>query len=125
MKIQHKKIIFNMLLLVFGLTAQSQNTISTAGGDTSGSGGNSSFSIGQIVYSTITSSNGSVAQGVQQPFEISTVLGVDVPSINLELVVYPNPTANFLTLSFSNVTLSASNFQLFDMNGKIIESKKS
>jgi hypothetical protein len=40
-----------------------------AGGEATGSGGSVSYSVGQVVYTTNTGINGSVAQGVQQPYE--------------------------------------------------------
>jgi hypothetical protein len=82
------------------------------------------YSVGQIVYTTNTGTKGSVAQGVQQPYEISVVLGVENNAIKLELNAYPNPTTNFLTLNVGETELSTLNFQLYDMSGKLIESRK-
>lgn len=114
-----------MFLLSLGLTtAQAQQATTATGGNASGSGGTVAYSVGQIVYTTNTGTNGSVAQGVQQPYEISIVLGIDNHSINLELTAYPNPTANFLTLNVGNAELSTLNFQLYDISGKLIESRK-
>jgi hypothetical protein len=44
-----------------------QETITTSGGNASGSGGSVSFTVGQVAYTTNTSSAGTVSQGVQQP----------------------------------------------------------
>lgn len=103
---KHKKVKLSVLLLGLGLTAQAQQATTDTGGNASGSGGSVAYSVGQIVYTTNTSTNGSVAQGVQQPYEISIVLGIDNHSINLELTAYPNPTAHFLTLNVGNAELS-------------------
>ena len=43
--------------------------------------------VGQVVYITSTGINGSVAQGVQQPYEISVITGVNETAINLEMNV--------------------------------------
>ena len=107
------------MLLGLGLTAQAQQAITTTGGNASGSGGTVAYSVGQIAYTTNTVATGSVAQGVQQPYEISIVLGID-----LEITVYPNPTTNFLTLDVGKTAISNLNFELLDINGKLIESKK-
>ena len=104
--------------------AQAQESANSSGGDATGSGGTVAYSIGQVVYTTNTGTNGSVAQGVQQPYEISIVLGIDNHTINLELTAYPNPTTNFLTLNVGNAELSTLNFQLYDILGKLIESRK-
>ena len=117
-----------IVLLTAGLLwaglAQAQESTNASGGDDTGSGGTVAYSVGQIVYTTNTGTTGSVAQGVQQPYEISVVLGIEDNSINLELTAYPNPTANFLTLNVGKAELSTLNFQLFDISGKLIESRK-
>ena len=111
-------------MLGLGLTAQAQQATTATGGDASGSGGAVAYSVGQIVYTTNTGTTGSVAQGVQQPYEISIVLGIEDNSINLGLSAYPNPTTNYLTLNVGNFELSTLNFQLYDISGKLIESRK-
>ena len=121
---KHKKIKLSILLLGLGLPAQAQQATTATGENASGSGGNVTYSVGQIVYTTNIGTTGSVAQGLQQPYEISIVLGIDNHSINLELTAYPNPTANYLTLNVGNAELSALSFQLYDISGKLIESRK-
>ena len=121
---KHKKVKLSVFLLGLGLTAQAQQATTATGGDASGSGGAVAYSVGQIVYTTNTGTTGSVAQGVQQPYEISIVLGIEDNSINLGLSAYPNPTTNFLTLNVGNAELSTLNFQLYDILGKLIESRK-
>jgi hypothetical protein len=117
------KLNISILLLGFGLTAQAQQATTATGGNASGSGGTVAYSVGQIVYTTNTGTTGSVAQGVQQPYEIYA-LGIDDNSINLALTAYPNPTTNFLQLSIEGDQLQDLSYQLFDLSGKLIESKK-
>lgn len=121
---KNKKVKVCVLLLGLGLTAQAQQASTATGGNASGSGGTVAYSVGQIVYTTSTGISGSVAQGVQQAYEISTTLGIDNHSINLELTAYPNPTTNFLTLYIVNNELSTLSFQLLDLTGKLIENRK-
>jgi len=103
---------------------KAQQATTATGGQASGTGGSSSYSIGQIAYSTHMGSNGSVTQGVQQPYEIFTVLGLDVSDIQIELQTYPNPTTDFLTIRVESQVLNELSYQLFDANGKLIENKK-
>ncbi len=110
------------LICTFGLSAQ--ETVPAAGGDATGAGGSSSYTVGQAFYTTNTGSNGSVAQGVQQPYEISVTTGVNETTISLELSVYPNPTANNLQLKVESEALENLNFQLIDLQGKVIENKR-
>ena len=115
-----------ILLLCIGLSGvHAQNSIPTTGGNASGSSGSVSYSVGQIVYATNANSNGSVAQGVQQPYEISVVTGIESAKyINLIFSVYPNPTTDFLTLKIENYKLENLSYWIYGVNGNLIETKK-
>jgi hypothetical protein len=122
--IQKSNLIALFLWVLGPLTAQAQEAVISAGGDASGNAGTVAYSIGQIVYATNIGTNGLVAQGVQQPYTISTVLGIEDNSIKLDFTAYPNPTINFLTLNVGNAELSTLSFQLYDLRGELIESRK-
>jgi len=115
-----------VLFLGLGLTGiQAQTSVNATGGNASGSGGTVSYSLGQVVYTTNTGTNGSVAQGVQQPYEISVVTGLEAAKdISLSVSAYPNPTTDFLNLKVENYDNTSLSYQLFDMNGKLLEAKK-
>lgn len=120
---KHKKLkLCALLLLVLGLTnLQAQEAIPTSGGDASGSGGSSSYSVGQLFYHTYTGSNESVAEGVQQPYEISIHIGIEnTGGIQLSCIVYPNPTQDYLNLKIVNYDLTNLSYQLYDISGKLI-----
>jgi hypothetical protein len=118
-----------ILLFGQGLTGlQAQEVIPAAGGNASGSAGTVSYSVGQVIYTTNTGTNGTVAQGVQQPFEISIVTGLEeAKGINLMVSAYPNPTTDFLNLKVdaSNaLNIQLLSYQLYDMSGNLLETKK-
>jgi hypothetical protein len=120
---KHKKTIISVVFLLLGLgELHAQESPTATGGEATGTGGTVSYSVGQVVYTSNTSTNGSVAQGVQQPFEISVISGVGETNFNLELSVYPNPTTNYLTLKVDKTTDLS--FQLYDLQGKLIKNKK-
>ena len=121
---KQKTLLFIPFVLIGFLNLVAQETIPATGGDASGSGGSTSYTVGQIVYTTNSGSNGSVAQGVQQPFEIQIVLGVEEETIQLELVVYPNPTTDFLNLKIQNFGDNQISYQLYDMLGKQLRQDK-
>jgi hypothetical protein len=127
---RHKKLKLSaVLLLGLGLTGlQAQEAITATDGNASGSGGSVSYSVGQIVYTTNTGTNGSVAQGVQQPYEISVVTGLkEAKGINLICSAYPNPTTDFINLKVdasTTLSIQSMSYQLFDINGKLLENKK-
>lgn len=119
-----KKLVLIILGFVF-LSVHAQEVFNGAGGDASSSEGTVAYSIGQIIYTTNTGTNGSLAQGVQQAFEISIVEGLlEVKGINITVSAYPNPTTDFLNLKVENYDNTNLSYQLFDMNGKLLESKK-
>jgi hypothetical protein len=105
--------------LLMGSLTQAQESINTTGGNATGSGGNVSYSIGQVAYTNNTGSNGSVAQGVQQPYEILTV-GLNENEPKISLSVFPNPVADNLILQVNEVEQSTLTFQLCDAQGKQI-----
>jgi len=115
-----------MLLLGLGLTGlQAQESVNATSGNASSSGGSVSYSVGQVVYTTNTGTNCSVAQGVQQPYEISIVTGIEeAEGINLTVSAYPNPTTDYLTLRIDEFDISNLSFQLYDMNGKLLQNEK-
>ena len=124
---KHKRLKLSALLLLgFGLTGlQAQTSVNATGGNASGIGGSASYSVGQLAYTTNTGTNGSVSEGVQQPFEISVVTGLEeAKGINLSVSAYPNPTTDYLTLEVKDFELSTLYFQLYDMNGKLLQSEK-
>ena len=124
---RHKRLKLSaVLLLGLGLTGlQAQTSVNATGGNASGSGGSASYSVGQVVYTTHTGTSGSVAEGVQQPYEISVVTAIEeAKGINLSVSAYPNPTTDYLTLEVKDFELSTLYFQLYDMNGKLLQSEK-
>jgi len=103
------------------LSLNAQETVTTAGGEATGGGGSSSYTVGQTFFTTISGSNGSVAQGVQQPYEISVVTGIDgTESIKLNIKAFPNPTTNFLVLSVEVDEFKEFTYQVFDISGKML-----
>ena len=124
---RHKKVKLSVILLLgLGLTGlQAQEAIPVSGGNASGSGGAVSYSVGQLVYTTNTGTSGSVAQGVQQPYEISEVTGIEeVKGITLQCSAYPNPATDYVKLKVENYETKNLTYWLYDINGKLLESKK-
>lgn len=115
-----------VFLFVLGLPGlQAQVSINTSGNNASGSGGTVSYSVGQISFKTNSGSNGSVAEGVQQPYEISIITNIGhANAITLTCNIFPNPTTDFLTLSIDNNNKEDLFFQISDETGKILKSDK-
>ena len=111
-------------LAAFSFTVSAQQSVTVSGNTATGAGGSANYSVGQVAYTTNYGTNGNLTQGVQQSYEIST-LGTDEHSeINLQFLAYPNPTTDVLTLSIGNFNSSDLIYSLFDINGRVIQSKK-
>lgn len=119
------KNLFLTLLLsinqILALTAQ--EAIMTTGGNAAGSGGSASYSIGQGLYTTEIGAVGSIAQGVQQAFEISTFTSVDETTAGMVISVFPNPASDYLILEVADFENKQLQYQLLDINGRILENQ--
>ena len=117
-----------MLLLFLGIATTSlyaQEAVPATGGEASGTGGTFSYTVGQVLYNTNSGTSNSEAQGVQQPYEISIVVGIEAQQgIRLSCQVYPNPSTNYLVLEVENYDLKDLHYQLLDVSGKLLKSKR-
>jgi hypothetical protein len=119
-----KKYTYIYILTFFGLSINltAQNNTVSAGGDAEGSNGSVSFTVGQVVYTSAEGANGSINQGVQQPYDIDIITGIEHEEI--ELTLYPNPTLGQFNLSIADSRTSEYSIQLFDASGRLILNKK-
>ena len=125
MKQNKVKLIVILLLAISFAGLQAQEAITTTGGNASGSGGSVSYSVGQVVYTTNTGTTGSVAQGVQQPFDIAVVTGLEeAKGITLQYSAYPNPVTDMLTLRIEGEVKTQYTVSLYDVNGICVVIKK-
>ena len=77
MNMKQRKLVLSALLLTLVLgTIKAQEAVASAGGESSGSGGSVSYTLGQTFYSTHDGTTASIAEGVQQAIEVSVVTGI-------------------------------------------------
>lgn len=95
-----KSIVTFLILITSTLVMGQQGTI-PAGGDQKSVDGEISFSIGQLMNSSMSAPTGSVYEGLQQPFEIIwTSLSPWGKELGIKILAFPNPTADQLNLVF-------------------------
>ena len=115
---------FLAFLLSFSVKAQtSHQVLSATGGDATGTGGSVAYSVGQIVYTTSTGTTGSLAQGVEQAYEIYSV-GIKETTLNISLSVFPNPTSDLLNINATGI-FGKSMFYVQDLNGRLVYQQES
>lgn len=109
-----------ILLIIITCKSYAQTAVPAAGGEAFGNTGSVSYSIGQVVYIHHSDSTWSLDEGVQQPFEILEVVGLEKFTENtIHCRIFPNPTTRSITIeSEQSGTLT-----LLDANGKILLSQ--
>jgi hypothetical protein len=112
-------IFFSFLSFCSALSAQ--QSINTAGGNSTGVVGNVSYSIGQVFYSSNNSASGSFTEGVQQTYTITSTSIPENAKIK-SMMIYPNPTNDNLIISVEKSEHENMNYRLFDFQGKLIQS---
>lgn len=107
---------------------QAQEAVTASGGSFTEDAGSFSYSIGQVVYTTVAGENGIVPLGVQLPYKFTMQPGTgNQKAPTLICFVYPNPTSHSLTLKVENtldIATSTLLFQLFDFQGRLIEKRE-
>jgi hypothetical protein len=120
-----RKLLCSMFLLGLSLSGvNAQESIVPSGGNAESINGSVSYSVGQVFYTTTSGIDGSTEQGVQHAIEIYTAGSDEFDEITLECRVYPNPTADFLTLDVKNFSKSGLSYTMYDMNGRILNQQK-
>lgn len=117
-----QKVIIVFCFLYLGLsTGVAQENTDALGGMAYGAGGSVSYSIGEVDYINATGPGGSITEGVQQPYEIIVISGIEDKDINLSFAIFPNPTADFVVLSVQNANTAYMTYGIYDIEGKLIE----
>ncbi len=115
-----KKTVLTTSCLFLGAFVFGQTSMNASGGSVSNATGSISYSIGQVAYQSTSNTSGSVSQGVQQAYEIST-LSLEENKFNFTLTAFPNPTSENLNLRVGNFNQEKLNYKLMDAQGKTIE----
>ncbi len=114
------------LLLVFwcsSLAVLAQESINASGKSISSNAGSVSYTVGQMVYQT-QGEDGFSAEGIQQPYEASSMAVTSDPEIEISAAVYPVVTTGYVTLSIKEKGIADLSYQLYDVLGRLLQTKK-
>ena len=114
-----KKQLITFSCILTGIVSYGQTSVVASGGSVSNNSGSISYSIGQVAYQSVSNTSGSVSQGVQHAFEIST-LSLEENKFNFTLNAFPNPTTENLNLRVGNYKQEKLAYKLIDLEGKVI-----
>jgi hypothetical protein len=124
MQMREKSVLL-VILIFYMSSALAQEAVLAAGGDATGGGGSAAYAVGQILYSSSSDASGEVFQGVQQPYEIMVISGLDqFEDLNLIISTYPNPVSDLLILKVESLERNDLNFKMYNSNGRIVFSDK-
>ena len=116
------RFLFTMFFMVaFCLKAQqlSPSVICNASGTLNNGTANVYWTIGETIVETMQSGNNQLSNGFQQANYIITAVKNNKTLYDIQL--FPNPTANLLNLKINAAQLKNAQFQLFDMQGKVVK----
>ena len=119
-----KKTLLAASLLCAAFSIQAQQAIPSSGGNATGSGGTSSYSVGQLAYHTDSGSGGSSSQGVQQSFEIFTLSNSELKTLTLMASMYPNPSTDYVILALADSKLTGLSYAMYNIQGKVVTKGK-
>lgn len=122
-----KRTILSAAIIILFLTflpnaLYGQQAFTASGGDATGSGGVLHYSVGQVAFSTVSSTSGSVTEGVQQPYEIMTITGIpEFQGVRIELSAFPNPAVDRLFITAENIEELSLRYVLYDNGGRLLQ----
>lgn len=120
-----RTVLLSFTLSFFLSSTMAQESVNVTGGSAISTGGSVNYSIGQVVYTINNGRSGSVAEGIQQPYEISVVSGFQASNgTKILILAYPNPTTDLLTLDVRDFHLSFFTFRLYDLAGRLLKNEQ-
>lgn len=115
--ISMKKISIALFSLITSISfAQEQNVLGNSGGYTESANGSITWTVGEVVITTIESPDNHVTQGFNQ----SNINFVSVEDLSekITLTVFPNPTTDYINVEASKKT----KMSIYDSSGKFVKS---
>lgn len=119
-----------VLLLIGTGTAKAQQVVSTTGNHAENGSAQLSWTVGEIVTTTITSGSNILTQGFHQSRLTVTAVEESIES-GFDISAFPNPVTENIMLRFYHLPEQQSGwlwkdyyFQIYDINGKLLMQKQ-
>lgn len=117
-----KQLVLTLMLWMVVVAGSAQVVISSNGDSKTVGGMEVSWTIGEVIIETFTGNTAIVTQGFHQPgLSVTAVTEVLFPE--MEISLFPNPTADILSLQFSEY-IEGLRYILLDVTGKVLENKQ-
>lgn len=112
---------FFLILFTFSVSLlNAQSAVLATGTNASGGNGSVSYSVGQTAY-LYKGANSEILEGVQQGYEIIALSTSETLSKQEGILLYPNPTRDYLYIDFTSRPYKGSEYQLYDAQGKLVK----
>lgn len=112
---------FFLILFSFSVSLlNAQSAVLATGTNASGGNGSVSYSVGQTAY-LYKGANSEILEGVQQGYEIIALSASETLSKQEGILLYPNPTRDYLYIDFTSLPYKGSEYQLYDAQGKLVK----
>lgn len=108
-----------LLIITIG-RLHGQQVVSTLGGFQQTTTGSISSTMGETSTETYSNASGSITQGFQQCF-IQIIPGASIETLNYDLVVYPNPTSDAITIKTNNGLIDELSVSIYDSDGRAMD----
>ena len=109
----------------FGQVATLSPTVIASAGNYAESGSMSlSWTLGEIAVSTLTSGDLILTQGFQQSYSIEDTVGIDLNPIDWQIIAYPNPVNDELSIQFDVLEPTDFWVEIQDVTGRILSQKQ-
>lgn len=106
-----------IVFLLSGGAVYAQDRVVSSGGEFASSSGTVSFTVGLPDYVQLSSTNGAISQGVQQPYELF-VNAVNEWDLSIPIEVFPNPTSTSFSIKIGDLDKSDLSYEITDFAGK-------
>lgn len=120
------KYLFALLFVPATLCAQAQSLTpevqSSSGDFYSGGGVTLSWTLGEMATETYSNPSNVVTQGFQQPDV--TVTKTEEANAGINVVVFPNPSAEQLNIELTSVASRKMKLELIDINGRLVHTQQ-
>jgi hypothetical protein len=115
-----KKLLITSMLSGITLSGMAQSlspeVIGSAGDYFTAAGGSIAFTVGEPMIETFSSTNNILTQGFHQPWPVIT--GVSALTGEANVIVYPNPAYQNLTVEWQNMSGGTYHIELYDVLGQ-------
>jgi hypothetical protein len=107
-------------LFYIAFSTNAQQVISSGGDFHQNSGGSVVFTIGEGISETFLNSNNILTQGFNQS-KLSVSAIEDIKKVDYTINAFPNPTSDYIIIKLENKSYENMNYQIFDMQGKMLK----